>query len=79
MGKGVRWKMGQNTKPHGGGVSEGARCNSMDVIEVPSSKITFGHLLRKRVKIMRVQSSFYSFERVVSTLQAKSKHYSSKE
>jgi hypothetical protein len=41
---------GQNYKPLGGGVSEGARCNSMDIIEVPPSKNTFEHSVKFTLK-----------------------------
>jgi hypothetical protein len=42
---------GQKYKPLGGGVvSEGARCNSMDIIEVPPSKNTFEHSVKFTLK-----------------------------
>jgi hypothetical protein len=54
MGKGVRWKMvwemGKNKNQLGGGESEVARCNFMDIIEVPPSKNTFEHSVKFTLK-----------------------------
>jgi hypothetical protein len=41
---------GQKYKPLGGGVSEGVRCDPMDIIEVPPSKNTFEHSVKFTLK-----------------------------